>query len=184
VELHEYFEDADAEGIQDPGSITAPASLLIEGSIDSCGFDPEASEPTWPEHPVDVDGDGLSDELAQAHGWYSGDVDLFALESSGGGSVSVLLEWDNAPAGDQNAPYQPGEPSGAWASESDLDWLVFQRGSAELGPIVSDAGFSRDYPPAASQLLELAAGEMYVLAVACHHELATDYRLSVDLIVP
>ncbi|MCP4870375.1 MAG: hypothetical protein GY898_16855 [Proteobacteria bacterium] len=162
--------------IQQVGTLAAPAILTITGSVDACGYDPEAVEFAWPEHPVDDDGDGQPDGFASLTGWYTGDIDLYGFDASTDGWLDASLEWANAPEGDLNAPWRPSEPDGDWAVESDLDFVVF-----DDGLISSDGGVSRAYPEESPQVLFVGSGTDRVVGVSCHHELPTDYTLTLYL---
>ncbi len=178
---HDYAEDPEAsdDEVQAAGELTAPAILTITGEVDSCGYDAEAEEYTWPEHPVDENGDGQPDGFASLSGWYTGDVDQYGFDAATDGWLEVSLEWDNAPPGDSNAPWQPGDPEGDWATESDLDFVVL-----DGLIIVSDGGVGRDYPETSPQVLYVAEGESRTVIVGCHHEVPTAYTLSLHLRAP
>lgn len=170
--------------VQDLGEVAVPAQITITGSVDSCGYDLEAEGPAWPSLPLDTDGDGLEDLTApRHHGWFTDDVDLFGFDFATGGWIDATLEWDRAPNG-ENAPVDPADPDGAWASESDLDLLVLAWEGIEAGPVLNDQGVSLAHPEASAQLLRFEAGDSLAVGVACHHGLASSYRLRLDLILP
>lgn len=173
-----FAEDPEVpnDQIQQVGTLTAPAILTITGAVDACGYDPEAVEFDWPEHPVDNDGDGQPDGFAALSGWYTGDLDLYGFDADVDGWLDASLEWANAPSGDRNAPWRPSEPDGDWALESDLDFIVFDDGA-----ISSDGGVSRAYPEATPQVLFIEAGSDRVVGVSCHHEVPTEYTLTLHL---
>ena len=75
-------EDLPEGTMQAIGVLDAPAIVTIEGATSTCGFDPTATWPEWPAHPVDVDGDGAIDtEEPRFSGWFTGDTDLFSIEA-------------------------------------------------------------------------------------------------------
>lgn len=170
--------------IQDLGTLGTPARVTITGDAESCGFDPDDDRFDWPEHPVDEDGDGVADGTSAVVGWFSGDVDLYGLQADGDLWFSAQLEWDNAPAGEANAPYQPTDPDGDWATETDLDFVVLTLASGVIAGIWSDVGFSPDYPQQTAGLIAVSDGGGLAVAVACHHELASGYTLILDLVTP
>jgi len=174
----DFAEDPSVEDvqIQDTGTLEAPAILTIVGSVDACGYDADADAFAWPDHPVDDDGDGQPDGFASLSGWYTGDIDLFGFTADTDGWLEATLEWTNAPSGDRNAPWRPSEPDGDWSVESDLDFVVF-----DDGVIASDGGVTRRYPEATPQVLFVGAGTDRVVAVSCHHEVPTDYVLTLYL---
>ncbi|MCO4770982.1 MAG: hypothetical protein KDA24_13190 [Deltaproteobacteria bacterium] len=174
------FEEDEVEGVvQDLGSWPAPAILTIRGTTSECGWEDDAAWPTWPVHPVDDDGDGVVDrEEARYAGWYSGDVDLFSLRPEAAGVLGGTLEWDNAPAGGTNSPYQPGT-DGPWEDESDLDVLVFTAENGAPSEVLTEAGVGRSYPEDLGAAVALDSGENAVIAVGCHHEVPSDWTLEV-----
>ncbi len=185
-ELRTVVEDATLgdDEVQDLGALSTPSIVTITGAADACGFDLDDASFDWPEHPVDLDGDGVEDDVAALQGWYSGDVDLFGVTATDEGWLDVTLSWDLAPPGDLNAPYQPSDEDGAWADEADLDFVIFDSADGVIGAIRSDAGVTRRHPERSAQLLRLEAGEGAVIAVACHHEQPSDYTLEIDLGLP
>ncbi len=176
-------EDDLPEGtIQGIGALDPPSIITVSGGTDDCGFDEGEEWPTWPEHPLDIDGDGEADTTRpRFSGWFTGETDLYSLTSDVDVSIEVSLTWANAPAGDFNAPYQPTEEDGEWADESDLDWVVFSVAAAAPDEVVSDAGFSTAYPQVGAQRLLLAAGTPRALSVACHHAVASEYTVVLDV---
>jgi hypothetical protein len=168
--------------IQGIGALTAPSVITITGSTQDCGFDLDASWPDWPEHPLDVDGDGVSDTTQPIfRGWFAGETDLYSLASDDAITVGLTLRWDNAPEGDANAPYQPSEGGGIWVEESDLDWVIFSVLDAAPDAIVDDGGFGPAYPQASEQWVRIDPGVPLAVAVACHHEVPTEYSLVLDV---
>lgn len=180
LDLAEDTELADDE-VQDLGSIPPSTRLTIEGESTACGFDPEDDRFDWPEQPVDLDGDGEADAVGAIEGWYAGDVDIYGLASGGEGWLAIVLDWENAPEADANAPYQPADEDGAWSTETDLDFVVFGLESGVVAGILSDVGFSPAYPQQTTGLIRLADGEGLAVAVACHHAVASPYTLVLDL---
>ena len=179
VSEDEFLPDLTIQGI---GTLTAPSIVTITGSSEDCGFDPEADWPSWPEHPLDVDGDGTTDTFQpRFSGWYSGDTDVFSITAGEPITVGISQTWDNAPAGDANAPYQPTEEAGDWADESDLDWVLFSVATAAPDEITSDGGFSRAYPQADERVYVVEPGTPQAVAVGCHHEQPTGYTLVLDV---
>jgi len=165
---------------QSLGSFAQPARFRVAGSADECGFDASGSGPSWPQHPVDSDGDGLSESAREGTGWYSGDVDLFTVTAEADLRLSVRLSWTLAPDGGQNAPYRPDAPEEAWASQSDLDVFVFESSEGgELTAISHDEGVSRNSPEQIAPSLVLRGGGALVVGVACHHAVASEYQLDV-----
>ncbi len=175
-------DQAVAEGaLQDLGVLAAPTTLTITGDMDSCGWDDAAAWPVWPEHPVDTDGDGESDlDQPWYAGWYTGDVDLFAIELGSAAWAGVELSWDNPPPDGVNAPYEPPGP-GPWDSESDLDFVLFDQDGAAPGEVIGENGFSRDHPESVGSPLVFAPGDRVVVAVGCHHGVPARYTLIVTL---
>jgi hypothetical protein len=171
---------------QDLGEVAAPAIVTVSGTADSCGFDPEAPWPVWPNHPTDLDGDGEADETRPWYsGWYSGDVDGYVVAAAGDAWLDVSLSWANAPPGDANAPYRPAEPEGAWAAESDLDFVLFSvDADGALDSVLTDAGFSSRYPEHTLQVIPLGPGGRIAAAVGCHHAVGTAYTLRLELFQP
>lgn len=168
--------------IQGIGALRAPSVVTIMGSTDDCGFDETDEWPLWPDHPLDVDGDGTPDTVHPRYsGWFTGETDFFSLTSEDAISVSISLTWANEPLGEFNAPYQPTEEAGDWATESDLDWVVFSVESAAPDAIVSDAGFSTAYPQDGAQRIRIDAGAPLALAVGCHHAVPSQYTLVLDV---
>jgi len=168
--------------IQGIGTLLPLSIVTISGATDDCGFDESEDWPTWPDHPLDVDGDGVTDtQQPRFSGWFTGETDFFSLTSDVPVSVEIALTWTERPEGDFNAPYQPTEEDGAWASESDLDWVVFSVEDAAPDSVVSDAGFSTDYPQVGAQRLLLDPGRPLALSVACHHALPSAYSVVLDV---
>jgi hypothetical protein len=174
----DYAEDPAVpdDQVQDVGDLTPPAIVTITGRVETCGYDLAAEVYEWPQHASDANEDGQPDGFEARSGWYTGDLDLFGFEARGDGWLEASLEWTHAPSGGVNAPWRPAEPEGDWASESDLDFVVF-----DLGVIASDAGVSRAHPESTAQVLFIESGTDRVLGVACHHELPTDYVLTLYL---
>lgn len=157
--------------------------LLVYGYAHACGYDDQPTEwPVWPDHPVDDDGDGVPDRDAPIHsGWFTGDVDHFAVTAGATGEIRARLEWENHPDG-ENAPYTPWDQDGAWLSESDLDLLAFSlAGDSGAGDVLSEEGFEVAYPAAIDSGLFVEEGYVVVFSVACHHRVPTEYTLSVSL---
>ena len=175
--------DADPDdGLLPVSGVEVPSVHRITGSFSSCGFDPDATWPDWPEHLVDADGDGEADPGGLSYrGWYLAEVDIYEFAVSVDAVLSVRLEWANAPSGDSNSPVSSGEPEGAWAQESDLDFVIFEVVLGELTEMVSDAGFSLAYPEQTTVSLLFDAGDSFAVAVGCHHSVPSDYVLTVDL---
>lgn len=169
------------DALQDLGTFTAPSTLTISGTAESCGWDAAAEWPVWPEHPVDTDGDGVTDATQPWYaGWYAGDQDRFGIELDGGAWVTAELTWDNPPDGGENAPYTPPD-AGPWQDESDLDVVIFD---GDVEGIVREAGFSRSHPERSGGPLVLASGEGLAFVVGCHHGHAAAYTLIVELAAP
>ncbi len=167
--------------IQELAPLPYPSVVRIRGVTSSCGFDTDVDDVTWPVHYVAGE-DGT--ELVRVAGWYSGDVDYYSLAPEQRGWLSVSLEWDNVPGEGGNAAYLPGESDGAWAEESDLDFVVFDASSISLGTIINDDGFSLAYPERLDRALPVDPGSPMILAVACHHQLPSGYTLSLELASP
>ena len=96
-------------------------------------------------------------------------------------SGRARLTWESAPPGDANAPHQPTEAEGAWADESDLDWVIFSVAGGAPDAVVSDVGFNSAYPQEGGGRLAVRPGEPLAIAVGCHHEVPTAYTLSLDV---
>ena len=168
--------------IQDLGTLVAPSVLTILGETESCGFQDSQPWPRWPDHPMDVDGDGVADtEAPRFSGWFSGETDFFGVSADSPVSVGVTLTWENAPPGSMNAPFQPTEEGGDWATESDLDWVVFSAADGEPVAMVSDAGFSSAYPQSGVGRIVFEPGVSLAVVVGCHHEVPTAYTLELDV---
>lgn len=186
VEETDVVEDSSlgSTEIQDLGTLDAPGRVTITGEAEDCGFDADDDRYDWPEHPVDDNDDGVADGTSAAVGWYSGDVDLYGLLAGSDVWLSALLVWDNAPTGDTNAPYQPTDPEGAWATESDLDFVVLSLSSGMVTGIQTDVGFSPAYPQQTAGLIAVPEGGGLAVAVGCHHEVGSPYTLTLDLVTP
>ncbi len=170
--------------VQDLGDVAVPSQVTITGSVDSCGYDVDAAGPEWPAVPLDTDGDGLQDLVAPRNqGWFTDDVDLFGFDVSTGGWLEARLEWDNSPD-DENSPVDSADPDGPWSTESDLDLIVLAWEGIEAGPVLNDQGVSLAHPEQSAQLLRFEPGDALAVGVACHHGLASTYRLRLDLILP
>ena len=180
IDLLEDETTVDDE-IQELAPLPYPSVARIRGVTSSCGFDTDVDDFTWPAHYV-VGEDGT--ELVQVAGWYSGDVDYYSLALDQRGWLSVSLEWDNIPGEGGNAAYLPGESDGAWAGESDLDFVVFDASSISLGTIVNDDGSSLAYPERLDRPLAVDPSSPIIVAVACHHQLPSGYTLSLELASP
>jgi len=176
------LEDATAAPgeVQELAPVPYPSLVVISGTAGSCGFDPESEEMQWPPH---QSGDAGGDTF-QGQGWYSGDVDYYSLGLTERGWLSIQLEWDNAPPGDGNAPYLPDDEDAAWATESDLDFVVFTAESFAQSTIISDDGFSLRVPESLEHPLVVDPSMRVIVAVACHHQLGSAYRLTLDLSSP
>lgn len=171
--------------LQDVGTIEPGGTTIVSGYAFNCGYEEEPGTPPWPEwpeHELDVDGDGEPDTREPVHsGWFTGDVDFYVVEAAGTGSLSVTLEWTHRPEGD-NAPYRPSDPTGAWSSESDLDFVVFALdGDGGAGEVTHEDGFDSAYPAAADPPLFLESGQVRIVSVACHHNVPSDYTLTLAL---
>ncbi len=171
-------EALDSEAIQHTGEVDARTEILLFGYAASCGHDPDADGPDWPEHPWDEDGDGVPDgTMAFNSGWFTGDVDWFGFTVNDEVVLSGQLEWDNRPPGESNAPYQPELGPGEWSEESDLDFVVFEiEGTAQI--LVNESAVGNDYPEVLRAPQRIAAGTRIAIAIGCHHELPTDYSLT------
>lgn len=179
------IEEDEAEDLQVIDPVEPPTRVTASGSLGDCGFDLDADEYDWPLHPYDEDGDGVVDgEIAHYAGWYTGEVDWYRLESTESTWVVVDLQWTNAPEAGRNAPVLPELPDGPWASESDLDFLVFEDDAGLPGAMISDVGFSARYPELSPYPLGLVGGEPVLVAVACHHALGSDYSLQLTVADP
>ena len=175
--------DAASGEVQDLGEITAPVLVSIAGASDFCGFDADA-DAEWPERPVDVNGDGVADEMApHHHGWYDGDVDVFGVEAANDGWLHATLQWTNAPDG-RNRPVDLDDPTGPWSEETDLDLVVLAWDEDGTGAVVDDQGASLDFPEVTGQVIDLNAGDRVAVAVACHHGEGGGYALRLELRVP
>lgn len=181
LEFQENFS-LGPEDVQALGERDAPAVLRVSGAAASCGWDPSGEGPQWPGRPFDEDGDGQPDgEAPRVSGWFAADVDLFGFSTIGGGWVTLSLFWTRAPTSGVNAPYEPDDPGGAWASETDLDLVLLDWSDAEPGPVLSEAGFTRDHPEEIAHRVEIAPGGSLVAAVGCHHGGASEYQLEIVL---
>jgi hypothetical protein len=170
--------------VQGIGAIQAPSAITITGTIDTCGFDVDDDRFAWPLHPVDEDGDGVADGTGSASGWYAGDVDWYGFTADGVAWLEAHLDWDNAPPGESNAPYQPADEDGAWSVESDLDFVVLTLVDGAPGSILTDVGFSADHPEQTGGLIALEDESTIAVAVGCHHAVATSYTLTLDVLAP
>jgi hypothetical protein len=169
-----YEDEAlDDEQLQDIGEVGSGTEILYYGFLTSCGYDDGASWPEWPLH--DLDGDGTPESPLHA-GWYGGDVDWLGLSVAGEVSLEGTLEWDNRPAGDTNAPYDPNFPGGTWTEESDIDLVIFSVDGGDRA-VQDETGISNDYPEQLSPAVSLADGTAVAIAVACHHAMSTDFSL-------
>jgi hypothetical protein len=166
--------------VQELAAVPYPSLISINGTAGACGFDPESEQMQWPQHPSG----GTTGEALQGQGWYSGDVDYYSLGLTERGWLSIALEWDNAPPGEGNAPYRPDDEDGAWATESDLDFLVFTAESFAQDTIVNDDGFSLSFPEVLEHALVVDPTMRVIVAVACHHGLPSAYTLTLDLSSP
>lgn len=165
---------------QSLGSLGEARRFVISGRADSCGFDSAGTGPSFPQHPIDDDGDGVAESSRARVGWYSGDVDLFVVDALVGLRITAELRWTEAPAVGTNAPYRPEESDGAWSQESDLDlWMLLSPRADELGSLVGDDGVSRRHPEEASAGIVVPPGESAGIGVACHHGLPSSYELTV-----
>ncbi|MBN93169.1 MAG: hypothetical protein CL928_03740 [Deltaproteobacteria bacterium] len=191
-ELVELEEEALDTADSDPEDelVPVPATLvpsitLVHGELGSCGYDNAASWPNWPEHPVDFDGDGVSDGSTASHqGWYAAEVDVFQVAVSTDAELFVVLEWENSPSGGSNAPMIPDDSTAPWATESDLDFVLLSVVEGQLDRVVADAGVSLDYPQQLWAGQPIPAGESLAVAVGCHHGLPTSYSLTLELRTP
>ncbi len=175
-------EALDSEAIQFVGEVSAGTQILLYGYASSCGYDPDADGPDWPEHPWDEDGDGIPDGTIEFNsGWFTGDVDWFGVTLLDEVTVSGELTWDNRPGGESNAPYQPDDPEGDWTTESDLDLVLFDvQGTARI--LINESAVSNDYPEVLRSPSRLDAGSQLAVAVGCHHQLPTDYAVSLTVL--
>ena len=171
-------ESLDNDAIQFAGEVEAGTEILLFGYAASCGYDAEADGPDWPEHPWDEDGDGIPDGTIQFNsGWFTGDVDWFGVSLADEVVVSGSLTWDNRPAGASNAPYQPEDAGGDWVTESDLDFVLFEvEGTARI--LINESAVSNDYPEIIRSPSRVGAGSQLAVAIGCHHQVPTDYALS------
>jgi hypothetical protein len=177
----DLVEEALPEGaaFQALGSTGIARRYIVRGTAESCGFDPAAAGMQWPEHPVDADGDGVAESTASRSGWYSGDLDVYALLADVPLRLTGELTWDQAPESGVNFPYRPDEPAGPWAAESDLDlWMFTLVPADETEALVSDEGVSRSHPETMPAGIVLQVGESGAVGVACHHGLASAYQLT------
>ena len=176
------FDEVSANVVGSPqflGALSGAQRLVVRGRMDSCGYEADASGSLWPEHPIDENGDGIADASRSRSGWYSGEVDAYSVTASASFRLSSELRWTEAPQDGLNSPYQPGDPGGAWASESDLDLLQYRLGSStQTPPLSGDEGVSRRHPELLPAGLTLSVGQTAAVAVACHHALPSDYELT------
>ena len=122
--------------------------------------------------------------MPENSGWYATEVDVFQVAVASDADMFVALEWDNSPDGSANAPMNPDDTDGPWASESDLDFVLLGVVDGVLSDVVSDAGASLAYPPELPSAQRLLAGQSIAVAVGCHHGLPTTYSLTIDLRSP
>jgi hypothetical protein len=173
------FEDEslDIETIQDLGTLEPGTEVLFFGFMSHCAYDDEAGWPQWPLHDFDTDNDGIPDtQITYNAGWYAGDVDWIGLTPAADGRLEAKAEWTNSPSGGTNAAYKPDEPDGLWASESDLDLVVFDTSGAQR-EVVNESGISNSYPQTLLNPGILVADAPVALAIGCHHATPTDYDL-------
>jgi len=172
--------------LQDLGEFAAPLVATGTGDLYGCGFDPTLDWPAWPDHLIDLDGDGVADETGPwFSGWYTGDVDSYGIGPLDDAWLDVSLSWDHSPDGGVNSPYRPAEPEGAWSTESDLDFVVLTVDeSGASADVLSDSGFSTRHPEESGQVIPLEAGERVIVAVACHHAVPSAYALRLQLLEP
>ena len=161
--------------------VPGPVEVVINGRVESCGFDETTPGPDWPSHPVDSNGDGIADASRSRSGWYTGDLDLFLVTPPAESRVHAILDWSARPTGESNSPYLPGDAAAAWSGESDLDVWFVRSSALPGGSIASEEGVSRRVPERAEGGLVVAAGAPLVVGVSCHHELPSDYELRVKV---
>jgi len=161
------------------GVVGEARRFVISGSSESCGFDPSGSGPSFAQHPVDADGNGVAESYRARVGWYTGDIDGYSFEAGVTLRVTAELRWAAAPADGENAPYRPDEPSSPWAAESDLDlWMLALPDPGEVALLADDEGVSRSHPEVLFAGIVLQAGESAVAGVSCHHAVPSDYELT------
>lgn len=171
-------ESLDSEEIQHAGEVDARTEILLFGYAASCGYDDDADGPDWPEHPWDEDSDGVPDTtMAFNSGWFTGDVDWFGFTVNEDVVISGQLEWDNRPPGSSNAAYQPEIVDGDWIGESDLDFVIFET-EGTTRTLVNESAVGHDYPEVLQAPQGFDAGARVAVAVGCHHQIPTDYALS------
>ncbi len=183
------FEDetlgSDRKSLQDLEDLAPGGSVVVYGYAFNCGYDSDASHfdwPEWPELPFDNNGDGEIDSYEPDRtGWFSGDVDFFKVTADDLGSLNVQLEWQNAPSGNNTSDEEDKESS--WSTETDLDFVVFTLDTFDggAGSVESDAGFDSQYPAVTDPQVFMDANQPLVVAVACHHSVASDYTLTLAL---
>ena len=167
------------QAYQSLGIVEGARRFVISGSAESCGFDPSASGPSFAQHPVDADGNGVAESYRARVGWYTGDIDGYSFEAEVSLRVTAELRWAEAPADGENTPYRPDEPSGPWAAESDLDlWMLALPDPGEVAVLADDEGVSRSHPEVLLAGIVLQAGESAVAGVSCHHAVPSDYELT------
>ncbi len=173
------FEDESLDGdtLQDLGIVDRGTEVLFSGFLTRCGYDEEAAWPVWPLHDFDTDNDGVPDtQIAYHSGWYAGDVDWIGFTPGDDGRLDATLEWVNRPAGESNATYQPEDPEGAWAEESDLDLVLFDVAGTERF-VANESGISTAYPQQLVNPGSLTAESPVAVAIGCHHNVPTDFDL-------
>lgn len=169
-----YEDEAlDDEQLQDIGEVGSGTEILFYGFLINCGYDDGAAWPEWPLH--DLDGDGTPESPLHA-GWYSDDVDWLGFSVTGEVALEGTLQWDNRPASDTNAPYDPTDLGGSWTEESDIDLVVFTVDGGDRA-VKDESGISNNYPEQLAPAVQLADGTAVAIAVACHHALPTDFSL-------
>ena len=171
-------EETDQDSPQSIEVPSEPVDITISGRVESCGYDDSSVGPTWLGHPFDADGDGEPETTRSRSGWYSGDIDLYWLRLESAARVGGTLLWTDAPETGENAPFLPAEPEAAWSSESDLDFWVVVVDEAGSGVILSESGVSRRSPEDLQGGVVFDGSSQVLVGVACHHERAADYQLS------
>jgi hypothetical protein len=178
IEVSEEPTPAGA-AFQSLGRVGTPQRYVVAGAAESCGFDPSAEGPQWPDHPVDADGDGIAESSRSRSGWYIGDLDVYGLLADVPLRLTAELTWSLAPESGVNAPYRPDDPAGPWATESDLDlWMYRLPLANETAALGGDEGVSRAHPETLPAGIVLQAGESGAVGVVCHHGLTSAYQLT------